>query len=62
MKDRKKPAMNGNRNPDSLAGTKAYLTYAATEDYKTEPETNIPIASDIAVEDAREWVDDGSRL
>ena len=41
---------------------KVYITNAAVENYQTEPETNIPIASDNAVEEAREWVNEGSNL
>ncbi|NLM74252.1 MAG: DUF3787 domain-containing protein [Clostridiaceae bacterium] len=54
MDDRKKK--NNSRNLN------AYSTNAATEIYKTEPESNVPIASDIAVEEAREWVNEGSKL
>lgn len=41
---------------------KAYLTNAGSEIYKTEPEANLPLSSDNSVEEARDWVDNGSRL
>lgn len=41
---------------------RAYVTNAATEIKKTIPEGQIPYASDEAVEAARDWVNDGSRL
>ncbi len=54
MDDRKQNNKSNNFN--------AYVTNAATEIYKTEPESNVPIASDLAVEEAREWVNEGSKL
>lgn len=41
---------------------KAYLTNAGSEIYKMEPEANLPLSSDHTVEEARDWVDNGSRL
>ncbi len=46
-------------DPDKL---KAFATNAVTEGYKTETEARLPIASDISVEEAREWANEGSRL
>jgi len=62
VKDKKKTNMNYKIRSNNLIGTNGYITYAAIENYETEPETNIPIASDDAVEKAREWVNDGSKL
>lgn len=42
--------------------TKAFATNAVTEIITTETEAKVPISSDTSVEDAREWVNDGSRL
>jgi len=41
---------------------KAYLTNAGSEIYKTESEANLPLSSDHTVEEARDWVNNGSRL
>jgi hypothetical protein len=46
-------------NHDKL---KAYVTNAVTEISKTETEARVPLSSDICVEDARDWVNNGSRL
>lgn len=41
---------------------RAYVTNAATEIKETMTEGQIPYASDEAVEEARDWVNDGSQL
>ncbi|HHY65009.1 MAG TPA: DUF3787 domain-containing protein [Clostridiaceae bacterium] len=41
---------------------KAYATNAITDVSDTVTEGNIPIASDECVEEARDWVNNGSRL
>ncbi|MGI6085920.1 MAG: hypothetical protein ACOYIF_10865 [Acetivibrionales bacterium] len=41
---------------------RTYITNAATEIKETVSEGQIPYASDEAVEEARDWVNDGSRL
>ncbi|NLE26371.1 MAG: hypothetical protein GX625_13705 [Clostridiaceae bacterium] len=41
---------------------RAYATNAATEIKETITEGQIPYASDEAVEEARNWVNDGSQL
>lgn len=55
MKQKNKRANTSNKN-------NAYATNAATEIKETVTEGQIPYASDEAVEDARDWVNDGSRL
>lgn len=41
---------------------KAFITNAVTEIQQTETEAKVPISSDNCVEEAREWVNDGSKL
>ncbi len=41
---------------------RTYVTNAASEIKETITEGQIPYASDEAVEEARDWVNDGSRL
>lgn len=44
------------------SGNNAYATNAATEIKETLTEGQMPYASDEAVEEARDWVNNGSRL
>lgn len=55
MKETKK----NNINPNKF---KAFATNAATEIYETVTEARIPISSDETVEEARDWVNNGSQL
>ena len=55
MNQKNKKAYIANKNH-------AYATNAATEIKDTVTEGQIPYASDEAVEEARDWVNDGSRL
>ena len=41
---------------------KAFVTNAVTEIQKTESEAQVPLSSDRSVEEAREWVNEESRL
>lgn len=41
---------------------KAYMTNAVTEIFKTESNANVPLSSDNSVEEARDWVNNESRL
>lgn len=47
----KKPTKD---NPEAI---KLFTTLAITEDYKREPEMNMPIPSDFNVKEAKDWVD-----
>jgi hypothetical protein len=51
-----------NKRSDISDRYRAYVTNAATEIKETITEGQIPYASDEAVEVARDWVNDGSRL
>ncbi|HHU91062.1 MAG TPA: hypothetical protein GXZ22_08430 [Clostridiaceae bacterium] len=50
------------KQADIVTKTRAYLTNAATEIKETITEGQIPYASDEAVEEARDWVNNGSQL
>ncbi|NLP00320.1 MAG: hypothetical protein GX386_08520 [Clostridiaceae bacterium] len=51
-----------NKRSDILSKYRAYVTNAATEIKETITEGQIPYASDEAVEEARDWVNNGSQL
>ncbi len=51
-----------NKYTPSSNNERAYATNAATEIKETVTVGQIPYASDEAVEEARDWVNDGSRL
>jgi len=54
--------MDENKRDDILNKSRTYITNAATEIKETITEGQIPYASDSAVEEARDWVNNGSLL
>jgi len=54
--------MDENKRDEITNKSRAYLTNAATEIKETITEGQIPFASDLAVEEARDWVNNGSLL
>lgn len=50
------------KRPVDTDSLKQYATNAVTEIKETEGEANIPISSDEAVNDAKDWGCNGSRL
>jgi len=54
--------MDKKKKDDILNKSRAYITNAATEIKETVTEGNIHNASDLAVEEARDWVNNGSLL
>lgn len=53
---------NLNKRIDKLYELESEANAAWTNTAKTAPKTNIPIPSEEAVVNAKEWVDNGSRL
>jgi len=51
-----------NKQDDIHSKSRAYATNAASEIKETITEGQIPYASDLAVEEARDWVNNGSLL
>lgn len=43
------------------AGVPQYLTYAATESLRQEPESGVPLPSRRNIQEAKDWVDDNEK-